>query len=678
MSGEIVEELAEALADALQEVVGEVHRVVDDVARHLLDLRDHRPEGGRGNAEQFQQPLDDELDGIVDEAFDGVHDAPDEAARLLAQFSDLGAHLVHCLRRALAQILVECVAGLVDFLPQLVELGVEAGLFLGRPLLERGGQGVEDDRDLVARLLDARLARLDDRVDFGRDFAQFLDDAVGEVLLRPVIALGRPVGQAGEIVRDRGERAFMALLDLIGDALEVRFESSGEVGLRRLPLVHGVGNKVFEKALHILLGAGEGGAGLRPRLFAHLRFGADHRGLALHRLFENAARIFTLIETIVNGLADIIAGNVAGFANAVEKGLAMLVAPVLGFIADYLGFGDLPKAVAKQIKSFQKWILGIIEKAFDWLIEKGKALLAALGIGGKKDKDKKDDDKKDFDGKIGEVAHWAGPHENHEMWIAETTGGVEVMMASGQKGPVRAKLTKYENKAINLSKGPGSKEDIEDRQKRASDAIKSARQKLDATEQAAKATKATKATKAAIAKNDAKPDDVKAKDQQTEDWQEKLWPELQIIEIAIDDIPMPETKIHGGSGQATTVTARPLSKDGSSGSKPRGKLRGWPLVAGRNPQWVAAHLLSEKLHGPGDPWNTTPMRTGDNTRMPIRFAMAMDEERDLRGAFTDLGTFTARMTAFYKTKGGNPDDKLSEGVAAVLLLITEKKAKWPK
>ena len=484
-------------------------------------------------------------------------------------------------------------------------------------------------------------------------------------------------------------------------------------------------------------------------------------------VFENAARIFTLIETIVNGLADIIAGNVAGFANAVEKGLAMLIAPVLGFIADYLGFGDLPKAVAKQIKSFQKWILGIIEKAFDWLIEKGKALLAALGIGGKKDKDKKDDDKKDFDGKIGEVAHWAGPHESHEMWIAETTGGVEVMMASGQKGPVRAKLTKYENKAINLSKGPGSKEDIEDRQKRASDAIKSARQKLDATEQAAKATKA------AIAKNDAKPDDVKAKDQQTEDWQEKLWPELQIIEIAIDDIPMPKTKIHGGSGQATTVTARPLSKDGSSGSKPRGKLRGWPLVAGRNPQWVAAHLLSEKLHGPGDPWNTTPMRTGDNTRMeiaveddaktavargevlyytasvtyhddsedprmndfpasisvqwgamrfrdkawadekeykpyyanlkkpdledgarpdinelrrtalykrnvPIRFAMAMDEERDLRGAFTDPGTFTARMTAFYKTKGGNPDDKLSEGVAAVLLLITEKKAKWPK
>ena len=71
-------------------------------------------------------------------------------------------------------------------------------------------------------------------------------------------------------------------------------------------------------------------------------------------VFQNAARIFTLIETIVNGIADIIAGNVGGFANAVEKGLAMLIAPVLGFIADYLSFGDLPQAVAKQIKSFQR------------------------------------------------------------------------------------------------------------------------------------------------------------------------------------------------------------------------------------------------------------------------------------------------------------------------------------
>ena len=36
----------------------------------------------------------------------------------------------------------------------------------------------------------------------------------------------------------------------------------------------------------------------------------------------------------------------------------MLIAPVIGFIADYLGFGDLPGKIADRIKSFQEMVLG--------------------------------------------------------------------------------------------------------------------------------------------------------------------------------------------------------------------------------------------------------------------------------------------------------------------------------
>jgi hypothetical protein len=106
-------------------------------------------------------------------------------------------------------------------------------------------------------------------------------------------------------------------------------------------------------------------------------------------IFQNAARIFTLIETVVNGVADILAGNIGGFANAVEKGLEMLIAPVISFIADYLGFGDLPDKIAKKIKEFQDWVMSLIEKALVFIIEKGKALLASLGIGKKKKEDEK-------------------------------------------------------------------------------------------------------------------------------------------------------------------------------------------------------------------------------------------------------------------------------------------------
>jgi hypothetical protein len=146
-------------------------------------------------------------------------------------------------------------------------------------------------------------------------------------------------------------------------------------------------------------------------------------------VFQNAARIFTLIETIVNGLADVIAGNVGGFAAAVEKGLAMLIPPVLGFIADYFSLGDLPQAVAKQIKSFREWILGLIEKAFDWIIEKGKALLAAVGIGKKADKDKGASA-----GAVGEEVSFEAGGEAHRVWVETDARNATVMVASEPQG----------------------------------------------------------------------------------------------------------------------------------------------------------------------------------------------------------------------------------------------------
>ena len=72
-------------------------------------------------------------------------------------------------------------------------------------------------------------------------------------------------------------------------------------------------------------------------------------------IFQNAARIFTLVETVVNGIADILAGNIGGFATAVEKALAMLIAPVIAFIADYLSLGDLPASRSpNKVKSMQE------------------------------------------------------------------------------------------------------------------------------------------------------------------------------------------------------------------------------------------------------------------------------------------------------------------------------------
>ncbi|MEJ2445654.1 MAG: hypothetical protein P8Y42_19780 [Exilibacterium sp.] len=71
----------------------------------------------------------------------------------------------------------------------------------------------------------------------------------------------------------------------------------------------------------------------------------------LRWVFENAARIFSLVETVVNGAADLIAGNLDGMANAIEGALGRLVAPVIDFIVGYFGLDNLPDRIAGRRRS---------------------------------------------------------------------------------------------------------------------------------------------------------------------------------------------------------------------------------------------------------------------------------------------------------------------------------------
>ncbi|HEY0382761.1 MAG TPA: hypothetical protein VGC72_11215 [Candidatus Elarobacter sp.] len=143
-------------------------------------------------------------------------------------------------------------------------------------------------------------------------------------------------------------------------------------------------------------------------------------------IFVNAARIFKLIETIVDGIADIIAGNVGGMANAIESALAQLIPPVIDFLAGYLGFSDLPAKVKETIAKFQDWVEGKLDDVIGWLVEKGKALLASVGIGGQKEGDKGAEA-----AQVGEPVAFSAGDEQHRLWIAVENGKPTLMLASG-------------------------------------------------------------------------------------------------------------------------------------------------------------------------------------------------------------------------------------------------------
>jgi hypothetical protein len=124
---------------------------------------------------------------------------------------------------------------------------------------------------------------------------------------------------------------------------------------------------------------------------------------------------------------------------------------------------------------------------------------------------------------------------------------------------------------------------------------------------------------------------VTAADAEVESSEEALWPHLQAIQIALKIIDIPETQVAPISGaKASSVAAVPLSKKpgNTAGSPPSEDPPGWDHVTKidrelLNPKtdqygprfWRRMHLLSDKLHGPGEAWNLVPAVEKDNSAM---------------------------------------------------------------
>jgi hypothetical protein len=98
---------------------------------------------------------------------------------------------------------------------------------------------------------------------------------------------------------------------------------------------------------------------------------------------------------------------------------------------------------------------------------------------------------------------------------------------------------------------------------------------------------------------------------------------------------LPETKVtHEPEGnKAGSVTAEPLTKlkGNTKGGRPNEEddIPGWKHVleidygdignGRKGPRyWVKMHLLSQELHGPGEPWNLVPGRKTDNKLMELK------------------------------------------------------------
>ncbi|MEY3289627.1 MAG: hypothetical protein RLZZ419_1869 [Pseudomonadota bacterium] len=319
-------------------------------------------------------------------------------------------------------------------------------------------------------------------------------------------------------------------------------------------------------------------------------------------IFQNAARIFTLIETVVNGIGDILAGNIGGFAKAVEKALGMLIAPVIAFIADYLSLGDLPAKIAEKIKSFQDWVMGLVEKALVWIIEKGKSLLnlAGKGLGAAK---AWWEDRETFTSKDGHdhKLYYKGEGASAELIIqSDPTSFQNFLNDETKKNEANPKGDAKTDKAKKIQEAQSIFDELKQLQKQPSATAKPAGEEGGATK-----TPDTTINGKIV------------------DLTNKLG-KLAADILSGDNASTPPN--YGGliNGFGSSVTVEKLTSKHAPGSEPSVTSTLWDTLnlrrKGSGSYYVRGHLLNHWLGGSGETWaNLTPITRNANSNMSSQF-----------------------------------------------------------
>ena len=164
----------------------------------------------------------------------------------------------------------------------------------------------------------------------------------------------------------------------------------------------------------------------------------------LRWVFENAARIFALVETVVGGIADVMAGRIGQMAGAIERALAGLIPTVIDFLAGLLGLGDLPEQIAAVIGRLQTTVLAVVERIIVALVTRGRALLASLGLGGGAD-DGAPPGAGAGDDELGTTVRFSAGGEAHRLYVQQAGQDATLMVAS-VPAPIATKIAGWRAK----------------------------------------------------------------------------------------------------------------------------------------------------------------------------------------------------------------------------------------
>ncbi len=163
---------------------------------------------------------------------------------------------------------------------------------------------------------------------------------------------------------------------------------------------------------------------------------------AIESFFQYFNQMLEIVNSVLNGIADIAKGAISNAAGFLESALAKTVPIIIGFLANQFGLGKLGHRLREIIGGVQAKVDG----ALDWIIDKaintGKAFLNSLNTGVSTVKE----------GVKGLIAWWkvktpfkTKGGDSHELYYESHGTTVVPMVASGNPQPISDSLDDIES-----------------------------------------------------------------------------------------------------------------------------------------------------------------------------------------------------------------------------------------
>lgn len=304
---------------------------------------------------------------------------------------------------------------------------------------------------------------------------------------------------------------------------------------------------------------------------------------------EYLREMLEVLNAYVSTLAAVAAGNVVPGAQMLEAGLASIIPIAIGFLARQVGLGNIPRKIVELIERLRE----IIDEAVDWLIGQalrlGRAALDALGLGADQP------EAAPAEGGAIEEVTFVADGDRHRLFRE----GPDLLAATPMINPDPARPVETDLTALEA--------------RIATD--------LPIAEDRTTATDAAQAARGVLALLGQPPPGGKTLSD--------LEPHMQVLYSLLGHPDVPPSVVDGHlAAMGTHVTALPLTRKagntrGNSATTAAHALQRRDIVllnaaAGLSPkgytrvEWVAAHLLSARLHGPNEAGNFTTLSTGDN------------------------------------------------------------------